>query len=83
VDGAPISFAEIEAWTRLTGVALTAWEAGSLRALSVAYMGEYLAGSDPERLPPFSAITQIDRKAVGDRRKAQMERLERQDAKRR
>lgn len=36
----PLSHAEISAWQHNTGIALDAWEARTLRALSLIYLGE-------------------------------------------
>lgn len=79
-DGAPITFLEIEAWTRMTGTVLTAWEAGALRSLSQAYMGEYFAASDPQRPAPYAAPTPLDRAAVDAKLRAAFDLLERQHA---
>lgn len=50
--GEVVSFSEIAAWCDLTGVALTSWEAETLRLLSAAYGSELHAAKDPKRPPP-------------------------------
>lgn len=82
IDGKPVSFAEIAAWTDLTGVVLTSWEATTLRELSVAYMAEYGAADDPKRPPPYLSIDHIDREAVSQGRSELFARLEAQDERR-
>lgn len=47
-----VSFSEIAAWCDLTGVALTSWEAETLRLLSAAYGSELQAAKDPKRPAP-------------------------------
>lgn len=78
-DG-PISFAEIEAWSRLTGNVLDGWEAPALRRLSTAYHAEHYAASDPNRPPPFTLAEPPSRDVVSQRLAAAFDRLERQDA---
>lgn len=51
--GEALGFQDIAAWCDMTGYALTAWEAQTLRGLSQAYMGEYHAASDPKRPAPY------------------------------
>lgn len=47
----PISYAELEAWSRLTQTALEPWEVECLRAASTAYCAQ--AASKDEREPNF------------------------------
>ena len=44
---APLSFQEIEAWSRLTKTPLEPWEALALRTASAAYVGQLGAGDLP------------------------------------
>lgn len=78
-DG-PITFSEIEAWSRLTGHVLDGWEAPALRRLSAAYHSEHYAASDPKRPAPFTTVAPPTRSEISQRLLAAFERLERQDA---
>lgn len=53
----PLTFQEIEAWARMTGVRLTAWEVRTLRSLSREYLAELRAAESPGRIPPYSTTT--------------------------
>ena len=53
----PVSFQEIDAWRRLSGVRLTPWEARTLRNLSREYAAELKAAESPTRLSPFATVT--------------------------
>lgn len=50
--GEALTFQEIEAWCRTTGVVLNAWEAETLRHLSGAYLAERSDAADEHRPPP-------------------------------
>lgn len=47
----PLTWQEIAAWQQLTGVALSSWEARTIRHLSIAYLGE-TAKAESETCPP-------------------------------
>lgn len=55
--GEVLTFSEIAAWTTLTGVVVTAWEAETLRAMSAAYLGELDAAKEPGRAAPKDEAT--------------------------
>ena len=55
MGSAPIAFLEILAWMSLTGIALTAWEARSLRRLSVEYVSESRKAEKIDAQPPWKA----------------------------
>lgn len=48
---APLSHAEIAAWSRLRGVTLADWELRALRALDRVWLDEMLAPGGSARLP--------------------------------
>jgi hypothetical protein len=51
--GEVLTYTEIANWIALTGNVLTAWEAETLRKLSVAYLNERDLAKDPERPAPY------------------------------
>lgn len=51
--GEPLTYSEVAAWQGITGVRLDAWEAETLRRLSVEYLNERDAAADPERPAPY------------------------------
>lgn len=57
-----VSWSEIEAYSRQTGVKLNPWEAQTLRNMAISYLNEYNSARDVNRVPPFRK--EIDRKAV-------------------
>lgn len=50
---APLTFAEITAWQAACGVPLRPWEAQTLRAMSVAYVGQSVDAEAPDAPPPY------------------------------
>lgn len=50
---APIGHAEIEAWQGNTGIELTAWEARTLRRLSLDYIAASRQAEEPGCQPPW------------------------------
>lgn len=58
----PLSWTDIGTWQRLTGIELSAWEARTLRQMSVVYVGEKGLAEDENRPPPWHAgVTQQER----------------------
>lgn len=57
---APITHGEIRAWQENTGIALSAWEARTLRQLSREYVGELIAGADRERAAPYTQQPDVE-----------------------
>lgn len=60
----PLTFAEMEAWQRLTGVALTPWESQLIRQLSNEYLAESFDATQENRPAPYrgqALIQQQDR----------------------
>lgn len=54
VSGAvPISYTEIEAWARVTGIYLQPWQGKLLRDLSRTYVRSLTKGEDPQSAPPY------------------------------
>lgn len=49
----PLSFAELDAWQRQSGVRLTSWEATTLRKLSIAYLAEQSRAKKPDCPAPW------------------------------
>lgn len=61
---APIAWQTIAAWKRLTGAALTEWEALLLRKLSSQFLAESIAAESLNCAAPWSAVpTSIDHAA--------------------
>jgi len=50
---APISWQTLAAWSTMTGVTLSPWEARLLRNLSTAYLAEFNAAGEEGRPAPF------------------------------
>lgn len=49
----PVAFSEIQAWQQLSGIALTPWEARTLRRLSNDYACESHAATKADCPPPY------------------------------
>ena len=66
----PVTYSEMEAWQRVTGIQLLPWEASLLRRLSGEYAAESFAATKRDRPAPFgspistrrSTQSEIDRK---------------------
>lgn len=52
-DGAPATWGEIDAWARLTGRALSTWEAETLKQMSRAYVAMYNKAGDLKCMAPW------------------------------
>jgi hypothetical protein len=61
----PLTFTEMQSWSLITGVFLTAWEALTIRRLSVEFARESTLSKNPERPAPWS-IGVTDRASVAD-----------------
>ena len=55
-----ISHAEIAAWQHNTGIALDAFEARSLRALSVVYLEQWFLSTQPDCPPPWTQAPELN-----------------------
>lgn len=55
MGAAPVSWAEIDAWMRRTGIRLVAWEARLLRDLSSAYLGQHAKSDSFDAEPPYGS----------------------------
>ena len=63
----PLSWQDIESWSRQTGVNATGWESGVIKTLSSAYLNEYQQAKDPARLSPnMRLVTEKDHNRVSD-----------------
>lgn len=51
----PMTWLQIDAWSRLTGVVLEPWEARLLRRLSTEYLSESRRAEDVHAAPPWRA----------------------------
>jgi hypothetical protein len=60
----PLSHSEIQAWQQNTGVELRAWEASTLRRLSIEYLSTSADARDPSCPAPFTVAPQEDRRTV-------------------
>lgn len=79
--GEVITFQEIVAWQRVTGVRLDAWEAETLRRLSHAYLAEIVEAKDPDRPAPYRDTPPPPPAEVASKLEAMFDRLAAQDAK--
>lgn len=79
LGGEPVTFQEIEAWSRMTGTRLNTWEVSTLHGLSLAYVDELNAASDPVRPAPYSPADKPSRAEVSKRLEAAFDLFERQD----
>lgn len=72
----PLTWQEIEAWSKLTQVDLDAWEALTLRKLSSDYSAQLIQSSDPKcRAPDQPELT---REQIADDVEAFFDRIDRQ-----
>lgn len=78
--GEVLTFQEIESWSRLTGYAVTSWEAITLRRLSAVYGAEYSAASDPQRGAPYLPAAPTEGRPALSGMWAALEKMEAQDA---
>lgn len=51
---APLEWSEIADWQCATGLILTTWEARTIRAMSIAYIGESRKAEDENCPPPWN-----------------------------
>lgn len=64
----PVSWLQIDAWSRLTGVALAPWEARLLRRLSSDYLSESRRAEDVHAAPPWRAPVTAEQIEAEERR---------------
>lgn len=57
---APLSHGEIRSWMQNVGIELEAWESRLLRRLSVEYIAESQAATDPKRPAPWNPEQQAE-----------------------
>lgn len=62
----PITYQEIEAWSRMTKTILTWQESKFLKELSQEYCNQYAKSSDRNSVPPYTT-EEIDKQSVSDR----------------
>lgn len=55
MGAAPLSWREIEAWSRMRGVTLSSWEARTIRRLSADYLAESRRAESETCPPPWLA----------------------------
>lgn len=72
----PLSWQEIEAWSRLTQTSLDAWEALTLRKLSNDYSAQLTKSADPKCKAPDQP--ELSREQIADDVEAFFDRMERQ-----
>lgn len=72
---APLSFQEIDAWSRLTGRSVSPFEALTLRRMSMAWVAESARAEDPDASPPWAGeqVTVEERVRVADSLQAALE----------
>lgn len=79
VDGAmgeaAFGWADMEAWQRLTGIALLPWEARILRRLSREFAAQRSRSRDPDCPPPYDGKSREEAVARRDRVTAQFARM--------
>jgi len=77
MGAAPLSHAELEAWQRNTGIVLNAWEARTLRSLSLDYIGETQRAAKPDCPTPWmdAPYAQSEASLVAQRMKASMKEI--------
>lgn len=64
----PLSWAELDAWLRVTGLSLSTWEKTTLKGLSEDYVNELLLASDRYHPAPYTPEdTEIDREAIANK----------------
>ena len=72
----PLSWQEIEAWSRLTQTSLDAWEALTIRKLSNDYSAQLTKSADPKCKAPDQP--ELSREQIADDVEAFFDRMERQ-----
>lgn len=60
----PVTFQEIEAWSRMTHTAIPTYEALLLRQLSRDYVSQYHASSKPDEPQPMMPGDEVNREQV-------------------
>jgi len=63
----PLTHADIAAWQANTGVELTAWEARTLRGLSMDWVGMLQTAAQPDCAAPWVELEDTTRQRVADR----------------
>jgi hypothetical protein len=63
----PLTHADIAAWQANTGVELTAWEARTLRGLSMDWVGMLQTAAQPDCAAPWVELQDDTRQRVADR----------------
>ena len=64
----PITYPDIEAWSRGTGTPLTPWETATLFALSRTFVNHLQQGNDDKAMPPW--VSQADPQTVTEKLRA-------------
>lgn len=60
----PLTWADLEAWERGSGVALQPWQARLIRQLSAEYLAEAQVADAHDAPPPWAQEMETDRRAV-------------------
>lgn len=60
----PIGWQDLTAWESLTGIELDAWEAKTLRRLSLAYLGQKIESREPDCPAPYIGLDDSNRERV-------------------
>ncbi|MEO1488773.1 MAG: hypothetical protein AAFR88_04955 [Pseudomonadota bacterium] len=67
-----ITWPDLTAWQEISGVVLSAWEAKTLRSLSVALLAERSRAKQPDAIPPYTDEPEQARNARVTRQFARM-----------
>lgn len=63
----PLSWTQIEAWQRTTGIRLDSWEAQQVRKLSFVYLDQHHKAEEPTCPCPWVDELHVDHQALGER----------------
>lgn len=61
MSNGPLTYSEIEAWQRVSGIQLLPWEAALLKRMSGEYLAESSAAAESARPPPYGRSAPIRR----------------------
>lgn len=70
-EGSPVSWQELESWSRMTRRTLTGWEAETVHKMSEAYAVQAIHAKEPNCLSPWKPI-ELPTSALNDKIKAML-----------